>query len=78
MKRALGNTAVPSGWRVTSVNECTAEQMFRSHIESGEYGTALQLARTYNLDKDEVYKVHAITLMRNLEVGNNIYVICCR
>eukprot|EP00854_Cymbomonas_tetramitiformis_P005683 gene5683-6869_t len=46
----------PPGWRVISLNECTVTEMYQGHIASGEYGLALNLARNYGLDCDEVYK----------------------
>ena len=43
-------------WRAITVAERTPEQLFRSYIENGEYGLALNLAKLYALDADEVYK----------------------
>lgn len=43
-------------WRLSSLVEHSREEMFHIMIKDGDYTAALQLARKFGLDVDEVYK----------------------
>lgn len=67
------------GWRLSSLVERSKDEMFIIKIKEGNYVAAMQLARKYGLDVDEVYKARwAMSDFGKLAVSENLTKLCDR